>query len=68
MKLLFVLGFPGTAIYEESRGTLTVYSRKRLHFLAAILGSLLIVSSGFAAELGALCSAAKNFVSAAKTQ
>src|SRR5271165_4740110 len=32
------------------------------------LGSILIVSSGFAGELGALCSAAKNFVSAAKTQ
>jgi len=38
MKLLFVLfGFPGIAICEESRGTLTVYSRKRVHFLAAIL-------------------------------
>ena len=62
MKLLFVLfGFPGTAIREESRET-AVYSRKRLHFLADILGSLLIVSSGFAGELGALCSAAKNFV------
>lgn len=69
MKLLFVLfGFPGIAICEESRGTLTVYSRKRVHFLAAILGSILIVSSGFAGELGALCSAAKNFVSAATTQ
>ena len=66
MKLLF--GFPGIAICEESRGTLTVYSRKHVHFLAAILGSILIVSSGFAGELGALCSAAKNFVSAAKTQ
>ena len=69
MKLLFVLfGFPGPAICEESPGILDVYSRNRLHFLAAILGSLLLVSSGFAGELGALCSAAKNFVSAAKTQ
>jgi hypothetical protein len=59
MKLLFGV---------KSRGTLTVYSRKRVHFLAATLGSILIVSSGFAGELGALCSAAKNFVSAAKTQ
>jgi hypothetical protein len=66
MKLLFVLF--GIAICEERRGTLTVYSRKRVHFLAAILGSILVVSSGFAGELGALCSAAKNFVSAAKTQ
>ena len=48
MKLLFGLfGFPGIAIGEESRGTLTVYSRKRVHFLAAILGSILIVSSAF---------------------
>lgn len=40
-----------------------IYVLRSLH-----LGSILIVSSGFAGELGALCSAAKNFVSAAKTQ
>jgi hypothetical protein len=44
MKLLFVLfDFPGVAKCEESRGTLTVNSRKRVHFLAATLGNILIV-------------------------
>lgn len=45
------------------------YCRKRrLHLLAAVLGSLLIVFSAFAGELQALCSVAKDFASAAKTQ
>ena len=38
------------------------------HLLSAALASLVIVSPGFAGELGALCSAAKDFVRAAKTQ
>jgi hypothetical protein len=42
--------------------------KRRLHLLAAVLGSLLIVSFAFAGELQALCSAAKDFASAAKTQ
>ena len=50
----------------ESRG---VYSGKGpLQLLAVVLASLLIVSSALAGELGALCSAAKNFVSTATTQ
>src|ERR1700720_1634592 len=50
----------------ESRG---VYSGKGLlQLLAVVLASLLIVSSALAGELGALCSAAKDFVTAAKAQ
>jgi hypothetical protein len=36
--------------------------------LAAVFGALLIVPTAFAGELGALCSAAKNFVTAARAQ
>ena len=36
--------------------------------LAAVFGDLLIVPTAFAGELGALCSAAKNFVTAARAQ
>jgi hypothetical protein len=36
--------------------------------LGVVVASLVIVSSAFAGELGALCSAAKDFVSAAKVQ
>ena len=39
-----------------------------LRMFGAVAVVLLIVSSGFARELGALCSAAKDFVSAAKAQ
>ena len=50
----------------ESR---VVYSGKGpLQLLAVVLASLLIVSSALAGELGALCSAAKDFVTAAKAQ
>ena len=49
----------------ESRG---VYAGKGpLQLLAVVLASLLIVSSALAGELGALCSAAKDFVTAAKS-
>jgi hypothetical protein len=45
------------------------YSTKMVRNLfGAVIVALLIVSSGFAGELGALCSAAKDFVSAAKAQ
>ena len=61
--------FADTARFGESRGTVTAYSRKRtLHFLAAVLAGVLIVSSAFAGDLQALCVAAKAFVSAAKEQ
>ena len=44
-------------------------SRKtRCALFGTVVAALLIVSSGFAGELGSLCSAAKDFVSAAKAQ
>jgi len=42
--------------------------KRRCALFGAVVAALLIVSSGFAGELGALCSAAKDFVSAAKAQ
>jgi len=42
--------------------------KRRCDLFGAVAAALLIVSSGFAGELGALCSAAKDFVSAAKAQ
>jgi hypothetical protein len=47
----------------------TVYSRKRrIKLLAVALASFLVVASTHAGELRALCSAAKDFVSAGKAQ
>ena len=46
----------------------TKMSMLTLRMFGAVAVVLLIVSSGFARELGALCSAAKDFVSAAKAQ
>ena len=50
---------------EECRNA---YFRFARNFMATVLASTLIVSSAFAGELEALCSAAKDFVSAAKVQ
>ena len=40
----------------------------RQYLLGVVVAALLIVSSAFGGELGALCSGAKDFVSAAKVQ